>query len=166
MVHIADNLKNNVASGTARGRRLVTHAGASRRLAMVETSRLQARAMRLPYPLVCTLVGFLLGWIPMLLHGPIPEKFNIFYLHGSVAVWSWYTARLLVGFLVGITCWPSRWYLRGPLCGVLMMLPPGIMSLAVPTCGPVCMFWNETTASIIGLVVAGIAFVATGKHHL
>ena len=61
----------------------------------------------------------------MFLHGPIPEKFNLFYLRGAVAVWSWYTARLLIGFMVGITCWPRRWYLRGPLCGFLMMLPPG-----------------------------------------
>ncbi len=121
--------------------------------------------MRLPYPLVCALIGFGLGWIPMFLHGPIPEKFNLYYLRGPVAVWSWYTARLLIGFMVGITCWPRRWYLRGPLCGFLMMLPPGIMSLAVPTCGPKCMFWNETTATTIGLLVAGLAFWITGKEH-
>lgn len=101
----------------------------------------------------------------MVFHGPIPEKFDLFYLRGSVAVWSWYTARLLIGFLVGITCWPRRWYLRGALCGFLMMLPPGIMSLAVPTCGPRCMFWNETTAVMIGILVAGIAFKLTGQEH-
>lgn len=120
--------------------------------------------MALPYPLLCALIGFALGWIPMFLHGPIPEKFNLYYLRGPIAVWSWYTARLLVGVLVGITWWPRRWYLRGPLCGALMMLCPGIMSLAVPTCGPVCMFWNQTTAISIGLLVAGIAYWATGKH--
>lgn len=121
--------------------------------------------MRLPYPLVCALLGFVLGWIPKFLHGPIPEKFNLYYIHGAISVWSWYTARLLVGVMVGITCLPRRWYFRGPLCGFLMMLPPGIMSLSVPTCGPVCMFWNETTATSLGLIVAGLAFYLTGKHH-
>ncbi len=121
--------------------------------------------MRLPYPVVCALIGFVLGWIPKFLHGPIPEKFNLFYIRGSISVWSWYTARLLVGVMVGFTCVPRRWYVRGPLIGFLMMLPPGIMSLSVPTCGPVCMFWNETTATSLGLIVAGLAFWATGKHH-
>jgi len=121
--------------------------------------------MRMPYPLVCALLGFVLGWIPKFLHGPIPEKFDLFYIHGSISVWSWYAARLLVGVMVGITCLPRRWYFRGPLCGFLMMLPPGIMSLSVPTCGPVCMFWNETTATSLGLIVAGLAFWLTGKHH-
>jgi len=121
--------------------------------------------MSLPYPLLCALLGFALGWIPMFLHGPIPEKFNLYYLRGPIAVWSWYAARLLVGVLVGITWWPPRWYLRGALCGFLLMLPPGIMSLAVPTCGPTCMFWNEITSISIGLLVAGIAYWLTGKHH-
>ncbi|MEO6025551.1 MAG: hypothetical protein ABIR79_01610 [Candidatus Binatia bacterium] len=121
--------------------------------------------MSVPYQLLCALIGFGLGWIPMFLHGPIPEKFNLFYLKGSVAVWSWYTARLMVGVWVGMTCWPRRWWIRGPLCGFLAMLPPGIMSLSVPTCGPVCMFWNEATATVIGLLVAGIAFRLTGKNH-
>src|SRR5262249_1455183 len=57
------------------------------------------RAMRLPSPLLCALLGFVLGWIPKFLHGPIPEKFNLFYLRGSISVWSWYTARLLVGVM-------------------------------------------------------------------
>src|SRR6185436_8658630 len=121
--------------------------------------------MPLPYHVLCALIGLVLGWIPMLLHGPIPEKFNLFYLKGAIAVWSWYTARLLIGFMVGITWWPPRWYLRGALCGFVMMLPPGIMSLSVPTCGPVCMFWNETTAISIGLIVAGAAFWITGRNH-
>jgi hypothetical protein len=120
---------------------------------------------RLPYPLVCALLGFVLGWIPMLLHGPIPEKFNLYYLRGPVMVWGWYTARLLIGFLVGITAMPRAWYLRGALCGFVAMLPPGIVSLGIPTCGPVCMFWNETTATSLGFLVAGIAYWLTGKHH-
>jgi len=28
------------------------------------------------------------------------------------------------------------------------------------------MFWNEVTGSVIGLSVAGIAFLVTGKDHL
>ena len=27
------------------------------------------------------------------------------------------------------------------------------------------MFWNETTATAIGFLVAGIAYRLTGKHH-
>ena len=123
------------------------------------------RMRRLSYPLLCALCGFVLGWIPMFLHVPIPEKFDLFYLRGAVAVWSWYAARLLVGVMVGITWWPPRWYLRGPLCGFLMILPCGIMSLAVPTCGAACMFWNEGTAAALGFLVAGIAYWSTGKHH-
>ncbi len=121
--------------------------------------------MRLPYPLLCALLGFVLGWIPMVLHGPIPEKFDLYYLRGEIAVWSWYAARLLVGVWVGITYWPARWYLRGALCGFLAMLPPGIMSLSVPTCGPVCMFWNETTAIALGVIIAGVAYWLTGREH-
>lgn len=121
--------------------------------------------MNLPYPLICALVGFVVGWIPMFFHGPIPEKFNLFGIRGAIAVWTWYAARLLIGVMVGISSQPRRWYLRGPLCGFLMLLPPGIMSLATPTCGPVCMFWNETTGTIAGLLIAGIAFLVTGRHH-
>ena len=91
--------------------------------------------MRIPYPLLCALVGFAVGWLPMLVHGPIPEKYDVLYIQGNVAVWGWYLARSLIGFLVGITRWPGAWYLRGPMCGVLMMLPLGIVSLATPGCG-------------------------------
>ncbi len=118
------------------------------------------------YTLICVVLGLVLGWIPKFLHGPIPEKFNLFYLHGEVSVWGWYAARMMIGLVVGITCWPRRWYLRGPLCGFLMMLPPGVISLGVPTCGGPCMFWNETSATVLGLVIAGIAFKLTGKHHV
>ena len=117
------------------------------------------------YVAVCAAVGLAVGWIPGLLHGPIPEKFDYFELRGAVAVWSWYVARLLIGVMVGLTVLPARWWLRGPLCGFLMLLPPGIMSLATPTCGPTCMFWNELTAMLIGLVVAGVAWKLTGRHH-
>jgi hypothetical protein len=33
------------------------------------------------------------------------------------------------------THWPARWYLRGPLCGVIMMVPVGFVALATPECG-------------------------------
>ncbi len=91
--------------------------------------------MRSSYALFCALLGLVLGWFPILVHGPIPEKFNILYIRGAVAVWGWYSARLLIGFLVGITRWPPRWYLRGPLCGFLMLFPLGLVSLATPGCG-------------------------------
>jgi hypothetical protein len=90
---------------------------------------------RLSYPLVCALLGLVLGWLPLLVHGPHPSKFNVLYIQGDVAVWAFYSARLLIGFLVGITFWPARWYLRGPLCGFLAMLPVTFVALATPRCG-------------------------------
>jgi hypothetical protein len=90
---------------------------------------------RLPYPLVCILFGCCLAWLPMAVHGPIPEKFNLHYIHGAVAVWAWYASRLSIGLWVGLTAVPRAWWLRGPLCGLLAMLPVGFISLAVPGCG-------------------------------
>lgn len=121
---------------------------------------------RFPYPLVCAVLGLALGWLPMIFHGPIPEKYNIHYIRGAIAVWGWYVARALIGLLVGITSSPARWYLRGPLCGLLMLLPLGFVSLATPECGPTCMFWNCFTAMLVGTTVAGLAFLITGRHHL
>ena len=89
----------------------------------------------LPYSRLCTLLGLVLGWLPILVHGPIPQKFNVLYIRGAVAVWGFYIAHMLIGFMVGITRWPERWYLRGPLCGVLMLLPLTFISLAMPGCG-------------------------------
>jgi len=108
---------------------------------MLETELGEERRWRrlgaaLPYPVVCLLLGLLLGWTPRLVHGPIAEKFNVHYIHGAVAVWAFYSARLLVGFWVGITTWPARWYLRGPLVGFLALLPVTIIPLAIPGCGP------------------------------
>jgi hypothetical protein len=91
--------------------------------------------MRLSYPVLCTLSGLLLGWLPGLVHGPISQKFDILYIKGTTAVAAFYAARLLIGFLVGITAWPRRWYLRGPLCGAVMMGPLGLIALATPNCG-------------------------------
>jgi len=91
--------------------------------------------MKLPYPLVCALVGLAIGWAPVLIHGPIAYKFNIFRLDGATLVWAFYSARLLTGFLVGITRWPPRWYLRGPLCGLVVMFPVSLVALATPGCG-------------------------------
>ena len=87
------------------------------------------------YAVVCTLIGVVVGWLPVFIHGPIPAKFNVLYIRGSTAVWAFYSARLLIGFLVGITRWPSAWYLRGPLCGIVMMFPLTLVSLAMPGCG-------------------------------
>jgi hypothetical protein len=119
----------------------------------------------LPYPLVCALIGVVLGWAPRLFHGPIPEKFDLFYISGALAVWAFYTARMLIGFWVGVSTWPEAWWLRGPLCGFLSMLPVTFFSLAVPTCGPACMGWNLTTGTLVGLAVGGVAFLITGRSR-
>ena len=120
---------------------------------------------RLPYALLCTLIGLAIGWMPILVHGPIPEKYNVLYIRGAVAVWGWYTARLLIGFVVGITRWPPYWYLRGPLIGFMMLFPLSLVSLATPACGAPCMCLNLTTATTIGTVVAGVAYALTGLHR-
>ena len=88
----------------------------------------------LPYPAVCLVLGLLLGWSPRLLHGPIAEKFNPHYIQGAVAVWAFYSARLLIGLWIGITGWPQRWYLRGPLVGFLTLLPVTFIPLASRAC--------------------------------
>lgn len=121
---------------------------------------------RLPYPLLCTLLGLAIGWLPILVHGPIAEKYNILYIRGAVAVWGWYTARLLIGFVVGITRWPPHWYLRGPLVGFMMLFPLSLVSLATPSCGLPCMSLNLTSATAIGTAVAGLAYLLTGRQHL
>jgi hypothetical protein len=46
-----------------------------------------------------------------------------------------------------------------------MLLPPGMMSLANPECGPRCMFWNEVTGTVIGLLVGGGAYALTHSHN-
>lgn len=121
--------------------------------------------MRLGYTALCTLIGLVLGWLPMLVHGPIPQKFDVLFIRGSVTVWGFYLARLLIGFLVGISVWPERWWIRAPLCGFLMMLPPGIVLLGVPGCGGMCTVYNLLTSTGIGAVVGGAAFALTGRHH-
>jgi prepilin-type processing-associated H-X9-DG protein len=92
-------------------------------------------APQLRYRLLCVTLGLGLGWLPLLLHGPIPEKFNVLYIDGSVAVWAFYAARMLPGLMIGISTWPRPWYLRGPLCGFLALLPVSLISLATPGCG-------------------------------
>jgi len=118
-----------------------------------------------PYVVVCTLIGLVLSVVPRFFHGPIPYKYDIHGLHGSVAVWAWYLARALIGFLVGITRWPPAWWVRGPLCGMVMMIPLGFVSLATPECGSPCMFWNSVTGAIIGLLVGAGAFWVTGLRR-
>ena len=120
----------------------------------------------LPYPLLCAILGLALGWIPKWLHGPIPEKFNAHYIWGAMAVWAFYSARLLIGLFVGISAWPRRWYLRGPLVGALVMLPVTFISLSMPECGPHCMAANLGTGSVVGAAVAGLAYAITHRHQL
>jgi hypothetical protein len=93
------------------------------------------RTSRVPYTTLCIALGLTLGWLPKLVHGPIPEKFDVYYIDGSILVWAFYTARMLTGLWVGVGTWPARWYLRGPLCGFLSMLPPALVALGVPNCG-------------------------------
>jgi len=49
--------------------------------------------------------------------------------------------------------------------GALMLLPPCMMSMANPLCGPPCVAGNESTAAGLGIIVAGVAFLLTGLHH-
>ena len=91
--------------------------------------------MAIPYPLLCALLGFVYAWFPLLVHGPIPYKLDTVRLNGDIAVWAYYTARLLIGVMVGLTRWPPQGFWRGPLCGLLMMLPVGLVALATPGCG-------------------------------
>jgi hypothetical protein len=87
------------------------------------------------YLLICVAAGLVLGWAPRLFHGPIVEKFNVLYIEGRIAVWGWYVARMAIGWWVGVATWPRPWWLRGPLCGLLTMLPLTLVSLAMPGCG-------------------------------
>lgn len=114
---------------------------------------------------LCVLLGAVLGWVPYFVHGPIPEKFNQLYIHGPTTVWGWYVARMLIGTWVGVTAWPRRWWLRGPLCGFFVLLPLGIVSLGVPTCGLPCLSVNVASAALVGLAVAGLARLLTGRDH-
>jgi len=95
----------------------------------------RAPLARAPYVLVCASLGLILGWLPVLFHGPIPEKFNVLYIRGDVAVWAFYGARCSIGLWVGLTALPRCWYLRGPLCGFLALLPLTLVPLAMPRCG-------------------------------
>jgi hypothetical protein len=91
--------------------------------------------VRVSYPILCAVLGFALAWVPAFIHGPIPYKFDVVRLHGTVAVWAFYSARLLIGVLVGITHRPARWYVRGPLCGLIALFPVGLVAVATPGCG-------------------------------
>jgi hypothetical protein len=92
-------------------------------------------AFRLPYLPLCIGLGMVLAWIPWLLHGPIAYKFDIYRLNGGVMVWAFYSARMLIGFWVGATTWPAKWWVRGPVCGFLSLLPVACVALATPGCG-------------------------------
>lgn len=118
-----------------------------------------------PYVVVCTVLGALLGWLPQYLHGPIPYKFDVHYLDGSRMVWAFYSARMLIGFWVGVSTWPGPWWLRGPLVGAIGIFPVLFISLATPECGWPCFGVNLSSAAGVGLSVAGLAFLVTGRHH-
>ena len=120
---------------------------------------------RLPYAAVCAALGLALGWLPILVHGPIAEKFDVLYIRGAIAVWGFYVARLSIGFWIGITRWPERWWLRGPLVGGLVMLPLGIVLLATPGCQGRCTMWNVSSGIVLGTLIAGLAFLATGRQR-
>lgn len=91
--------------------------------------------MPIPYRLLCALLGFGLGWLPMLVHGAIPQQFNLLYISRCgrrVRVLLRASAdRLprgdhhLAGFVV----------LARPMCGLLMLFPLTLISLAMPGCG-------------------------------
>lgn len=117
------------------------------------------------YTLLCVALGLALGWVPLWLHGPVPEKFDVLYIEGSIAIWGWYVARMAIGFWIGVATWPRLWWLRGPLLGALSLLPLTCVSLAMPRCGWPCMAVNLTSGAGIGAAVAGIAFALTGRHH-
>jgi len=118
-----------------------------------------------PYALVCTVLGLGLAWTPMLFHGPIPAKFDVFGLRGALAVWAFYTARMLIGFWIWITRWPLHWWLRGPLCGFATMLPHALMLFATPGCHYRCGELNLTSATLVGTAIAGLAFLLTGRQR-
>jgi hypothetical protein len=73
---------------------------------------------------------------------------------------------MLIGFWVGVARWPARWWIRGPLCGLLAVVPLGFVALGTPTCGPPCMGLNELSGAAIGLLVAGGAKLVTGRDHM
>lgn len=119
----------------------------------------------LRYTATCVALGLALGWMPGLVHGPVPEKWNVQTVDGSIVVWGYVLARLSIGLWVGISAVPSAWYLRGPLCGALALLPLGLVGLANPHCGSPCMFWNTVTGAAVGFAVGGLAWSITGRHH-
>ncbi len=123
------------------------------------------RLVSASYPLVCTLAGLVLGWLPYFLHGPIPEKLAAARLNPAFAVWTYYCSRLLIGFMVGSGVWPAAWWLRGPLYGALLMLPPGMLALATPGCGVTCFRLNVSTGALVGLLVGATARLVTGRSR-
>ena len=116
------------------------------------------------YLAVCTALGLALGWLPGLVHGPVAAKWDVHAVDGTWVVGGYLAARLSIGLWVGISSTPSSWYLRGPLCGALAMVPVGLVAVSNPLCGSPCMFWNTLSGSAVGFAVAGLAWSITGMH--
>jgi hypothetical protein len=125
---------------------------------------LAGRPANLRYVAVSTAIGLLLGWLPALVHGPVAEKWNVHGVHGGTLVAGYFVARLSIGFWSGAVVVPRAWFLRGPICGALAMLPLGFVGLSNDLCGGPCMFWNTATAAAVGFATAGIAWSITGRH--
>ena len=126
---------------------------------------IRAPLARIPFPLVCAVLGLVLGWIPILLHGPRREEFDVLYVIGDVAVWGFYAGRCGIGLWIGLTAFPRRWFLRGPMCGFLAIIPLAMIQLAMPRCGLQCMSSNVASGTALGLLIAGLAWLLTGRHH-
>lgn len=119
----------------------------------------------LRYVAVCGVLGLALGWLPGLVHGPIPQKWNVGPVDGRYVVSAYVVARSAIGLWVGLASVPAAWWLRGPLCGALVLLPLGFVGLANPACGAPCMFWNTVTGATVGFAVGALAWSITGRSH-
>ena len=60
--------------------------GGTRDVAAERESPVRQWRDRIPYTLLCVVLGLALGWLPKLVHGPIPEKFDYYFLNGSTIV--------------------------------------------------------------------------------
>jgi hypothetical protein len=123
-------------------------------------------ATRLRYVATSVALGLVLGWLPGFAHGPIAAKWDVHGVDGEWVVWAYRAARLSIGMWVGVVAVPAAWALRGPLCGMLVMMPLGMVGLSNEYCGPPCMFWNMATGAAVGFAVGGLAWSLTGMSSV